>query len=174
MLFVHVIDMICGRDNEIFLIGEEEAVEIVDKLRCIGHLHFFAIVVEDVESEGSDECIAHRALLFEEIVAFCRSRAAWMPAAPFIDNERTLILAVETADKIPCLIDDVVHEGSLGKQMVELVVCEIKTAAAGTAIVVDGIAVHDTGGCIENAQEAFRPMPAVGVGAAGEKFQIWG
>ena len=145
MLFVHVIDMICGRDNEIFLIGEEEAVEIVDKLRCIGHLHFFAIVVEDIESEGSDECVSHRALLFKEIVAFRRARASWMPAAPFIDNERTLVLAVEAADEIPCLIDDMVHERCFGEQMIELIVREVETSAAGTAVIMDGVSVHDMG-----------------------------
>ena len=73
MLFVHVIDMISWRDDKVFLIGEEETVEVVDELCCIGHLHFVAVVVEDVKGEGGDESIAHCALLFEEIVAFRRA-----------------------------------------------------------------------------------------------------
>lgn len=52
-----------------------------------------------------------------------------MPAAPFINDERALILAVEAADKIPCLIDNVIHEGCFGEQMIELLIREVKTAA---------------------------------------------
>ena len=70
MLFIHVIDMIRWRDNKVFLIGEEQAVEIVDKLSGIGHLHLVAVIIENVEGEGGDKSIAHCALLLEEIVAF--------------------------------------------------------------------------------------------------------
>ena len=130
MLLVHVIDMIRWRNDKVFLIGEEQAVEIVDKLSGIGHLHLVAVIIENVEGEGGDESITHCALLLEEIVAFRGTGAAWMPAAPFIDNERALILAVEAADKIPCLVDDMIHEGCFGEQVVELFVCEVETAAA--------------------------------------------
>ena len=73
MLLVHVIDMISWRDDKVFLIGKEKAVEVVDELCGIGHLHLVAVVIEDVKGEGGDKSVTHRALLFEEIIAFRRA-----------------------------------------------------------------------------------------------------
>ena len=72
MDLVYLKDVIGGRKNHLFGLGENHRVEHVDRLGYICHFHSVAVIVEDIEGDAGhvasielqvQQCVAYRIVL---------------------------------------------------------------------------------------------------------------
>ena len=83
---VHLEHVVRGREQHLFLVGEDHRLQHVDHLRDVGHAHAVGVAVEDIEVEPRDDGVAHGVLLEQE--ARVRAGLDVVPRAPFIHVQR--------------------------------------------------------------------------------------
>src|SRR5947199_10028993 len=100
MCCVHPEDMIGWRYGEPITSREERRVYVVDQLSCICHPDFLSIVIENVQRNAGNECIAEGRKIGPK-VAGIDAGIGFIPCSPFIDDKLELVLRVDLSHQLP-------------------------------------------------------------------------
>src|SRR5229473_2523300 len=94
-------------------------------------------------------------------------RTGRMPAAPFVDHQLDLVLAVEFANDGPLIGDELLHAVGLVEHLIPLVAREFESVAGGAAVIMRGPAVN--GGASKVGPFLEEPPGPVEVVAVGSR-----
>ena len=99
--------MVRGRQDHLLLVGDDHRLQHVDHLGDVGHADAIGVAREDVQVERREHGVAQAVLLHQEARVAARQRS--VPAAPFIDDQRDLLLGIVLVHDGGVLGDDRVH-----------------------------------------------------------------
>ncbi len=82
---VHIEYIVGGRKDHLVAVRQDDRLQHIDGLRDGSHLHPAAMVVEDIQIDAGDECIAERILLKQK-GRIC-SLLNGIPGPPFVNDK---------------------------------------------------------------------------------------
>ncbi|PAV70870.1 hypothetical protein WR25_24232 [Diploscapter pachys] len=169
IILVHVEHPIGGRPQHAVAVGQDHRLQHVDHLRDVRTAHPVGIFGEDIEVQARHHRIAQAVLLVEE--PRMRSRFLIVPGAPFVDQQRDLLLGVVFVHDARMLLEQFVHLQRLGYRHRPLVFAEagrraLMLPAAGDGVIMDAdaldhgarLAHHDVGPVIVGRIRAARDL----------------
>ncbi|MOA09888.1 hypothetical protein D3C78_1297490 [compost metagenome] len=111
MYFIHIKHMIRWCHNHAVAFCQHHCLKHIHDLSDICHLHPFAVFVENVQINASNQCIAKRILLIQE--SRITSRLYVIPAAPFIYDESDFIFRIIFIHNFRMLYNQFFHMQSI-------------------------------------------------------------
>src|SRR5438876_2832001 len=95
-----------------------------------------------------------------------------MPAAPLIDDQLDLVLAVELTERGPLIRDELLHPIGLVEHLIPLVVGEYESVSRGAAVIMRRPALDRRSGKVGPLfEEAPRPIQVVPVRSRRDQIQ---
>ena len=164
---VHLEDVVRGRQHHPVVLRQNHGLEDINYLGDVGHLQAVGIFMKNVERKGSHEGIAQGVLLIE--VAGNGTRLLVPPCAPFVQNQRNLLLGVVTVHDGTMLLDDIFHLATLAQRPVIVLVGKLRGRALAAApachrVVMQRKSLHASAHAVH---EDVGPVVVVVAGTAG-------
>ena len=164
---VHLEDVVGRGQDHLGAAREDHRLQDVHDLGDVGHLDPLRVFVEEVEVEGGDDRVAHRALLEE--VARVGAGFDVKPGAPFVDEQADAALRVVAVHDLDVALQDGLEAEGLGEDVVVLGVGEVGRGALAVPfddrIIMEGDAVHPAPGVLH---QGFGPDVIAVRSAAGD------